>query len=70
MGMVRTIDAVLQNGSSFLLEFNGDKSKCVALNNSGSGVVIKAATVAVASSGSSRETSGLTSWQAQRGHLS
>lgn len=38
----RTIDAVLQNGSSFLLEFNGDKSKCVALNNSESGVVIKA----------------------------
>ena len=37
----RTIDAILQNGSSYLLEFNGAPGKCVAASNNLSEVVIK-----------------------------
>ena len=44
----RTIDAVLQNGSTFKLEFNGDPSMCVASSNSHIAVVVKACSVSAA----------------------
>lgn len=37
----RTIDAVLQNGNIYKLEFNGAPSKCVASDNTGNYVEIK-----------------------------
>ncbi len=41
----RTIDAVLQNGTTFKLEFNGDPSMCVASDNSGTEVEVKSCSV-------------------------
>jgi hypothetical protein len=37
----RTINAVLQNGNTYKLEFNGDPSKCVASDNSGQYAEVK-----------------------------